>query len=61
MSYVGKFVGTLRYGSVNAHLGIQLSRRDDIISLMYMMAHITREDGVPWDIDKGMQHVLRLK
>lgn len=39
--------GTLYYLSVYGHLGIEASRRDDLISLGYMMVHLFK-GGLPW-------------
>lgn len=44
--------GTALYASTNRHQSIAHSRRDDLISLAYMLLHLAR-GSLPWQVVRG--------
>jgi len=53
-------IGTTRYASVNALIGVELSRRDDIESLIYILIYLMR-GSLPWQAAKRQANVRTKK
>jgi serine/threonine protein kinase len=54
------FAGTFNYASLNAHLGIQQSRRDDLESFCYVLAYFVNGD-LPWRLKLSTQNEASIR
>jgi len=53
-----KFVGTQKFSSLNSHLGVRLSRKDDLESLMYALIYFYK-GKLPWQDIKAKEEAER--
>ena len=44
-----KLIGTLKFNSSNALIGLELSRRDDLESLCYLISYLINGGQLPWN------------
>ena len=58
--YTWKFVGTLKFCGLNAHLKKQLSRRDDLQSLVFTLIEL-RRGSLPWQTNQDHEIIHTLK
>ena len=66
MKQHGGLIGTARFASINAHLGLEQSRRDDMIALGYLFVYLAK-GKLPWqkvrakNKQKKYEKILALK
>ena len=53
-------IGTYNYMSINIHNGIKYSRRDDMISIVYILCHLL-EGTLPWIYEENYTNIILKK
>jgi len=56
----GNVVGTLKFASVNSHLGLEQSRRDDLESIGLLLIYL-RNGKLPWENIDNYSQILDMK
>jgi serine/threonine protein kinase len=54
-------VGTVKYLSLNSHLGAEHGRRDDLEALTNILIYFFNGGILPWDIKKPLMHDIDMK
>jgi serine/threonine protein kinase len=58
---ITSIIGSANFVSLNVHKGIEPSRRDDIISCIYIMLYLFLEGDLPWLLEKDMKRMVQIK
>jgi len=58
---ITSMIGSANFVSLNVHKGIEPSRRDDVVSCIYIMLYLFLGGDLPWLLEKDMKRMVQLK
>jgi serine/threonine protein kinase len=58
---ITSMVGSANFVSLNVHKGLEPSRRDDIVSCIYIILYLLLDGNLPWVLEKDMKRMVHFK
>jgi serine/threonine protein kinase len=58
---ITSMIGSANFVSLNVHKGIEPSRRDDVISCIYVILYLFLGGDLPWFLEKDMKRMVQIK
>ena len=58
---ITSMVGSANFVSLNVHKGIEPSRRDDVVSCIYIILYLFLNGDLPWLFEKDMKRMVEIK
>jgi len=59
--HITSMIGSANFVSLNVHKGIEPSRRDDVVSCIYIILYLFLGGDLPWLLEKDMKRMVQLK
>jgi len=59
--HITSMIGSANFVSLNVHKGIEPSRRDDIVSCIYIILYLFLGGDLPWLLEKDMKRMVQIK
>ena len=58
---ITSMIGSANFVSLNVHKGVEPSRRDDVVSCIYIILYLFLGGDLPWLLEKDMKRMIYLK
>jgi serine/threonine protein kinase len=58
---ITSMIGSANFVSLNVHKGIEPTRRDDVISCIYVILYLFLGGDLPWLLEKDMKRMVQIK
>jgi serine/threonine protein kinase len=58
---ITSMIGSANFVSLNVHKGIEPSRRDDVVSCIYIILYLFLGGDLPWLLEKDMKRMIQIK